>query len=133
MSLAIAATMTRLLASGRRGAALLIIVGIIGLFGHSLAIQRDLYAQGECQAQFLTSLDAILARQSAAGNARIVVVPETGAPARIAIRSVAAREPYTTNGQPIVTFAGSADQEGAQPDAGVPRTRMTTACTLRPE
>ena len=112
---------------------MLITAGAVGLFAHSLAIQRDLYAQGECQARFLTSLDAILARQSAVGNARIVVVPETGAPARIAIRSVAAREPYTANGQPLVMFAGSADLDGALPDAGAPRMRMTSACSLRPE
>jgi hypothetical protein len=133
MSLAIAATLTRLLASGRRAAALLITAGAIALFAHSLVIQRDLYQQGECQSQFLSSLDALLARQSAAGNARVVVVPEVGAPAHIAIRSIAVREPYTANGQPVVTFAGSADRDAALPDTRALRAWMTTTCSLRPE
>ncbi len=133
MALAIAATLTRLLAARRQGAALLMTAGAIALFAHSLVIQRDLYEQGECQSRFLTSLDALLARQPVAGNARIVVVPEAGAPTRIAIRSVAVREPYTVNGQSVVMFAGSASVDGAPLDASAPRVRMTTTCSLRPE
>jgi hypothetical protein len=132
MSLAIAATLTRLLASGRRGAALLIIVGAVGLSAHSLVIQRDLYEQGECQSRFLTSLEAMLAQQSPSGRAHIVVVPETFAPAHIAIRSVAAREAYTDNGQPIVAFVESS-RDAAPPDAGALRARMTATCSLVPE
>jgi hypothetical protein len=130
MSLAIATVLERLLANRQRGAVLLIAVAAASLFAHGLMIQRHFYDIGKCQSRFLANVDTLLAQQSDPANARIVVVPEPGAPSRVGIRAVSAREAYTANGRPIVTFESPDQREVAQSDSGGMRVRMTAACTL---
>jgi hypothetical protein len=127
MSLAIAATLDRLLATGRRPAVLLALAGIAALCAHTVAIQLRLYEAGVCQMRFLADVDAVLARQPPESRG-IVVVPEDTARVGIAIRSVFGRDPYMRDGQPIVTF----DAPDQQPGNAAPRVRMTAACALRP-
>ena len=130
MSLAIAAVLERLLANRQRGAVLLIAVAAVSLFAHGLVIQRHFYDIGQCQSRFLADVDTLLAQQPAAAIARIVVVPEPGAPSRVGIRAVSAREAYTANGRPLVTFESPDQREAAHSDSGGLRVRMTAACTL---
>jgi len=133
MSLAIAAVWERLLANRHPGPALLIAAAAVCLFAHGLVIQRQFYDVGQCQTRFLASVDTLLAQQPAATTASIVVVPEPGAPMRIGIRAVSAREAYTTNGRPIVTFESPDQREAAPPVDDALRVRMTAACTLSPK
>jgi hypothetical protein len=51
----------------------------------------------------------------------------------VAIRAVSARDAYTANGRPIITFESPDRRETAPPDNGAMRVRMTAACALRPE
>ena len=133
MSLAIAAVWERLLASRHQIAVLLFATATVGLFAHGLVIQRHLYDIGQCQTRFLASVDSLLAQQPAAVTPRIVVVPEPGAPSRVGIRAVSAREAYTANGRPIVTFESPEQSEAARSDNGALRVRMTPTCTLAPK
>ena len=128
MSLAIAATLERLLAMRHRRAAALVLAGVVALYAHDLAIQVRLYEHGVCQARFLTGLDTLLAQQ-APGSQGIVVVLKDGELLRVANRAVAGREPYTRDGNPVVTF-DSADQQAG---SATTRVRMTAACALLPE
>ncbi len=130
LSLALAATFTRVLVTGRKLAILGVAAGGIALWAHGIEIQRHLYQYGKCQTRFLTSLDTLLAQQSSAATAGIVVVPDPGAPARVAIRAVGAREAYTASGQPMVTFEFP-NQPNDTPPSAATRTRMSTTCTLR--
>ncbi len=133
MSLALAAIITRLMVDRKKFALLVAAMAAVGLSVHSIEIQRHLYQYGKCQSQFLGSLDHLLAQQSGAETARIVVVPDAGAPARVAVRAVTAREAYTANGQPTVTFE-TPDQQSAMPTApGAIRARMTATCALQRE
>jgi hypothetical protein len=122
-----AATLDRLLATGRRSAVLLVFAGIAALCAHTVAIQLRLYEAGVCQTRFLADVDAVLARQPPESRG-IVVVPEDTVRVGIAIRSVFGRDPYMRNGQPIVTF----DAPDQQPGNAAARVRMTAACALRP-
>ena len=129
MSLALAAILQRSLAARRLGLAALMLTGAGALFAHDLAIQRHLYAVGECQSRFLAGVDTLLARQAPG----IIVVPDPGASLRVAIRAVSAREAYVANGQPVVTFDAADPQPATPPVKGALRARMTAACVLRPE
>jgi hypothetical protein len=138
MSLAIAATLVRLLATRRRVAVACLLLAAGALVAHTLAIQRHLYAWGDCQTRFLVSLDALLSQHP--GTARIIVASDPGAPMRVGIRAVGAREAYVHDGQPIVVFGEltqlrtqQSPQLSAQPDDGVIRARMAATCALRPE
>lgn len=131
LSLALAATFMRALETGRKLALVAVAVGGVALWAHGVEIQRHLYQYGKCQTRFLTSLDALLAQQTSAAAAGIVVVPDPGAPARIAIRAVAAREAYTAGGLPTVTFELPDGENGTPPVADATRARMSTTCTLR--
>jgi len=133
MSLAIAAVWERLRANRSRGAGLLIAAVVVGLLAHGLVIQRHLYDVGQCQSRFLADIDNLLAQQPAAVTPRIVVMPEPGAPSRVGIRAVSAREAYTANGRPIVTFESREQSEAARSDNGALRVRMTPTCTLAPK
>jgi hypothetical protein len=95
-------------------------------------IQRQLYDVGQCQTRFLASVDTLLAQQPAATTISIIVVPEPGAPMRIGIRAVSAREAYTANGRPIVTFESPDQRDAAPPFPDALRVRMTAMCTLAP-
>ena len=132
MSLALAAMLERSLAARRLGLAAVLLTGAGALFAHDLAIQRHLYAVGECQSRFLASVDTLLAQQ-APGTPGIVVEPDRGVSLRVAIRAVSAREAYVANGQPVVTFAAPDPQRVSTPAKGALRMRMTAACVLRPE
>jgi hypothetical protein len=133
MSLAIAAVWERLLVNRHRGAVLLIAAAAVSLFAHGLVMQWHFYDVGLCQTRLLASVDSLLAQQPAAATARIVVVPEPGAPLRVGIRAVSAREAYTANGRPIVTFESPEQREAALSDDRAMRVRMTAACTLAPK
>jgi hypothetical protein len=128
MALAMAAVTVRLLTTQRRAAAALIAAGAVALFLHSLAIQRQLFTVAQCQTRFLTSLDALLATQPAARSGQVLVVPDPGAPLRVGIRAVAAREAYSADGQPRVVF-----DEGGRAASGATRARMESSCTVRAE
>ena len=128
MSLAIAATLDRVLAMRNRLAAALILAGVVALYAHDVAIQLRLYEYGVCQARFLAGIDTALAQQ-APGSQGIVVVPEDDELVGVAIRAVAGREPYMRDGNPIVTF-DSPDQQAGN---ATMRVRMTSACAVRPE
>jgi hypothetical protein len=127
MSLAIAATLERLLSTRNRRAAALVLAGVVALYAHDVAIQVRLYQHGVCQARFLAGIDALLAQQ-APGARGIVVVPDDGELSRVAIKAVAAREPYARDGKPIVTFDAPDQQAGS----ATTRVRMTAGCALRP-
>ena len=133
MSLALAATTLRLAANGSRLALPLLVVAGGALYAHDLVIQRQLYVVGACQAQFLSSVDALLARQQSLVRPAIIVVPQPGAPSRVAIRAVAAREAYAPDGRPLVVVEAPDQRPAAQTDAGGLRARMTPTCTLEPE
>ncbi len=133
LSLALAATFARVLAARRKFAILLVAAIGVGLCAHALEIQRHLYRYGQCQAHFLESLDALLAQQASATTAHVVVAPEPGAPARVAIRAVTAREAYTANGLPMVTFELPDQSPGSPPTSGTLRARMSPTCALRPD
>ncbi len=126
MSLAIAATLERLVAMQHRRAAALVLAGVVALYAHDVAIQVRLYEHGVCQARFLTGLDTLLAEQ-APGSQGIVVVLREGELLRVANRAVAGREPYMRNGNPIVTFDAPDQVAGS----ATTRVRMTAACALR--
>ncbi|MEO8346127.1 MAG: hypothetical protein ABI607_10560 [Betaproteobacteria bacterium] len=134
MSLALAATITRLLATGPKFALALMVAGAVALWTHGMEIQRHLHVYGQCQTRFLTSLDNLMVQQSPSANAQLVIVPDAGAPARIAIRAVAYREAYMAHGQPTVTFV-LPDQpngsNGSPPTPGATLARMSATCTLR--
>jgi hypothetical protein len=130
MSLALAAVMQRTLAARQRGAAALVVAGVVALGAHAVTIQRHLLDHGRCQQRFLASVDALLAKQAPDAR-RIIVVPDDGALVRVAIRAVAAREAYTVNGHPIVTFDAPGQRDAATPDGAAPRVVMTAACLLR--
>jgi hypothetical protein len=131
MSLALAATLARSWATRRSGLATLVLAGAGALLAHNVAIQRHLYAVGQCQSRFLASVDTLLA----ASPDGIVVVPEPDAMAftRIAIRAVSAREAYEIDGRSLVAFDAPDQQIKAPPAIGGLRVRMTAACVLRPE
>jgi hypothetical protein len=129
MSLALAATMTRLAASGHRLAFALLVVMAAGLYGHDLVIQRQLQVVGGCQAQFLKSVDALLAQPPPSVPA-IIVVPEPGAPSRVAIRAVAAREAYAKDGAPLVVIEAPGQLATPSSEGRAIRVQMTPACTL---
>jgi hypothetical protein len=126
MSLALAATLTRLLAMQHLRAAALVLAGVVALGAHGVAIQLLLYRTGACQARFLADVDALLARQPP-GAQGVVVVPEDGELSGVAIRAVAGREPYTRDGLPIVTF----DAPDQRPGDAATRVRMSAGCALR--
>jgi hypothetical protein len=127
MSLAIAATLGRLLAVGHRRAAVLVLAGVVALYAHDVAIQLRLYRTGVCQARFLADVDRLLAQQPP-GSQGLVVVPEDGELSGVAVRAVAGREPYMRDGKPIVTFDAPDQQAGS----ATTRVRMTAGCALRP-
>ncbi len=130
MSLAIAATLERLLVTQHKRVVLLVLAGAAALYAHDLAIQRHLYDIGQCQSRFLASVDTLLAQRQTPGTPGIIVSPEAGAPLRVAIRAVSAREAYTANGRPLVSFGSPDQREGGALDNGAIRVRMTAACTL---
>ncbi len=132
MSLALAAVLARLLATRRTRLACVVLAGVAVLYAHNLAIQALLFQHGQCQSRFLNDVDALLARGTAANPTAIRVVAEDGAPTRVAIRAVAARERYTANGVALVSFEGTADEVASPPGQGTIRVRMTAACTLVP-
>jgi len=131
MSLAMAAVLTKAWATRRYGWAALVLAAGGALLAHDFAIQRQLFATGQCQTRFLESVDAALATTPAG----IVVVPEPDAAAstRIAIRAVSAREAYEVNGRPVVVFDAPGQQASAAPGKDALRMRMTATCALRPE
>jgi hypothetical protein len=131
MSLAMAATLARSWATRRFGVAALILAGAGALLAHDVAIQRHLYAVGQCQSRFLASVDTLLATSPDG----IVVVPEPDAASfmRIAIRAASAREAYEVNGRSLVAFDAPDQRVDAPPTDGGRRVRMTAACVLRPE
>jgi hypothetical protein len=126
MSVALAAVLVGLLTAHRRVAAALIVAGIAVLFAHSLAIQRQLYTVAQCQTRFLGDLDAL--RAAAGKSARILVIAEAEASRSVGARAVAAREPYTADGAPLVIFDESAPAAG-----GAMRARMARTCALQAE
>ncbi len=128
MSLAIAATLERLLTMRFRRAATLVFAGVVALYAHDIAIQVRLYEHAVCQTRFLTGIDTLLAQQ-APGSQGIVVVLREGELLRVANRAVAGREPYMRDGNPIVTF-DAPDQEAGSAATHV---HMTAECTLLPE
>jgi len=128
MSLAIAATLERLLAMQHRRAAALVLAGVVALYAHNVAIQVRLYEHGVCQVRFLTGVDTLLAQQPP-GSQGIVVVLKDGELLRVANRAVAGREPYMRDGNPVVTFDAPDQQAGS----ATTRVRMTAACALLPE
>jgi hypothetical protein len=131
MALALAAALVRSWATRRFGLAALVLAGAGALLAHNVAIQRHLYAVGQCQSRFLASVDTMLA----ASPDGIVVVPEPDATAftRIAIRAVSAREAYESNGRSLVAFDAPDQQVGAPSANTGLRVRMTAACVLRPD
>ncbi len=132
MSLAIAALLERTMGQGRAGQVALILTGVGALFAHNLAIQLHLHDIGECQSRFLASVDTLLAQQRPEVRG-IVVAPDSGAPLRVAIRAVSAREPYVVNGRPLVTFDTLVPPPVEPLAQGAVRARMTAACVALPE
>ncbi len=130
MSLALAAVLARLLAARREYLAWFVVAGVAVLYAHNLAIQTLLFQHGRCQSRFLHDVDALVALGAAAGPTAIRVVPDDGAPTRVAIRAVAARERYSANGIALVTFEGTAGNQATPLDRGATRVRMTTSCNL---
>jgi hypothetical protein len=132
MSLAIAATLVRLMATHQRTSAALVLAGVAALFAHDIVIQRQLYDQGRCQTQFLASVDTLLANRGP-GTRQVIVVPDPDAPSHVAIRAVAGRDPYTMDKVPLVAFESADQPGGSSSDRGALRVHMTAACMLRPE
>jgi len=130
MSLAMAAVFARLMIERRAVLAAIVVVAAAGLFAHSLAIQNLLYDYGRCQSRLLEDVDRLLLRNASTGVTAIRVVPEAGAPLRVAVRALSYRERYTANGVPLVTFERTDIAKPISPSPGALDVRMTAACTL---